>query len=336
MKSINYININTEYILDNLKIIKEKYPYPNYILNVSNHAFAHGMYLIKTLDEQIDYLYVNHFEDLLMIRKYNDAIPVIYHGEIHEDNVYDLIMNNAILVIHDLNILKDIRNLNIKDTLSFIFYIDPTGYLGISKKQDILEFLEWDNPHFNLLGVMAHLQEKDYEEFKHIIRPINNSKLMILNSEEDKRKIQGSNTILLDFSIYGINKIKRKLFQKNEVLLKQAFSLYSKVISVKKDVNHKKNNFIAVIPFGYHHGMSDEIKFVYLNSKLYPVQKVFSETSYLLVDENVEKGMLVEITSLHNPLENYFSSYPLSYFQLFNSNIPIVYHDYILEKMLIY
>ena len=53
----------------------------------------------------------NHFKDLLLIRKYNKEIPVIYEGVIHEDNVYDLVMNNAILVIHDIKTLEMIREL---------------------------------------------------------------------------------------------------------------------------------------------------------------------------------------------------------------------------------
>ena len=336
MKSVNYIKINTQNILDNLSYIRNNYPYPNYILKVSNHAFSHGMYLIKMLAESITYLYVNHFDDLLMIRKYNQDIPVIYDGEIHEDNVYDLMMNNAIVVIHDFAVLQNIRNLNIKDNLSFIFYVDPPGYVGICNKQDILDFLEWDSKHLECLGVMAHLNEKNYDDFKYIIRPIANSKLMILNFEEDKRKIQGSNTLLLDQSIYGINQIKKKLFQKSDTPLKQAFCLYSKVICVKEEVHNKKSKYIAVIPFGYHHGMNEAIKNVYIRDQLYPVIEIFDEFTYVLVDERINKDIEVEITSENNPLENYFSNQTLNYFSLFNSNIPIIYDDYILEKMLIY
>ena len=336
MNNINYIKINTQNILENIQYIKAYYPYSYYIFDVSNNAFCHGMYLIQYIKEQVDYFYVNHFQDLLLIRKYDQSVPVIYGGEINENNIYDLIMNNAIVVIYDIHTLKMIQGLNIKDLLSFILYIDPKGYLGISNKQDILDFLENSNSYFKLLGIMAKLEEKDYDDFKYIIRPISNLKLMILNSEDDKRKIQGSNAIKLDYSIYGMHPVKKKLFQKKEPVFKQAFSLYSEIINIKEITHNKKTKFIAVVPFGYHHGMSDVIKYVYIQKQLYPIINVTDEFVHVEVDENIHKGMKVEITSENNPLENYFPAQTLNYFTLFYTNIPIAFDDYILEKTLIY
>lgn len=323
-------------MLGNIQYIKTNYNYSYYIMDVSNNAFCHGMYLIQYLDKQVDYLYVNHFSDLQLIRKYNPNIAVIYNGEVTQDNVFDLIMNNAILVIHDITILKMIHQLQIKDHLDFIFYIDPTGYYGISSKEDILDYLELDNKYLNLIGIMAHLEEKTYGDFKYIIRPIRDVSLMILNSEEDKRKIEGSNAILLDSSIYGIHLAKKKLFQKSETCFKQIFTLYSHIEHVKKVSNNKKVQYIGVIPFGYHHGMNDAIKNVFIQNKLYRVDKIMNEYTYILGDETLKKDMEVEITSMNNPLENYFSMQTLNYFSLFNSNISIIFDDYILEKTLIY
>ena len=193
MKKINYIKINTKNMLANIEYIKTYHHYSYYILDVSNNAFSHGMYLIKYLHELIDYLYVNTFLDLQLIRKYDPNIPVIYNGEITEDNVFDLIIHNAIIVVYDIDTLKMIHSLNIKDSLNFIFYVDPTGYYGISSKQDILDYLNWDHKYLNLFGIMAYLDEKNYDDFKYIIRPIQNGQLMILNHEEDKRKNNSNN-----------------------------------------------------------------------------------------------------------------------------------------------
>ena len=336
MDKMNYIKINTKNMLDNIHYLKDTYPYSYYIVDVSNNAFHHGMYLIKYLDKQIDYLYVNHFHDLLLIRKYHVDLPVIYDGEINEDNIYDLIMNNAILVIHDLSILEKVKCLSIKDPVSFVFYIDPEGFYGIHRKEDILDYLEWDFKYFHLLGVMARLNEKNYDDFKYIIRPLNHLDLMILNQEEDKRKIQGSNAIKLDYSIYGLNVPKKKLFQKQENNLKQIFTLSSKIVLIKKEIQNKKERFVAVIPFGYYHGMNDQINSVWIHHKLYKVLEIFHEFMYVEVDYSIEKGMKVEITSEHNPLENYFRVQPLNYFSLFHSNLSIVYDDYILEVASMY
>ena len=118
--SINYIKINKQNLEDNILTIKKRYSFSYYILDVSNHAFYHGLYLVKYLDVKIDYLYVNHFNDLIWVRKYQSDIPVIYDGEIDEDRLYDLIMMNAIVVVRDISILKLVRSLNLHDTFSFL------------------------------------------------------------------------------------------------------------------------------------------------------------------------------------------------------------------------
>ena len=156
MNYVNTIKINTNNLLSNIDTIKENYAYSYIILDVSNNAFNHGMYIIHYLKDKIDYLYVHDLSDLLLIRKYDKDIPVIYGGKVHQDNVYDLIINDAILVISNMEILKNIKSLNIKDKVTFILGIDPKGYFGIAKKEDILDFLEWDHKYFELALLYPH------------------------------------------------------------------------------------------------------------------------------------------------------------------------------------
>ncbi len=335
MDRINYIEIKKDNLLENVRFIKNNYKYDNYIFDVSNNAFFHGMYLINYLKDITNYLYVNNFDDLRLIRKYDENILVIYNGEVRESNVYDLIMNNAIVVIHDIDTLKKIKELKIKDELKILFYIDPQGFYGINKRQDILDFLEDDYKYFKLWGIMANIQEKDYEEFKYIIKPLTNLKLMILNHENDKRKIHNSNALLLDYSLYGINGDKKGIFLKKEKPLKQVFIFHSKVINIKEEKHNKKEKYIAVVPLGEYQGMRKEIKKVWINKRSYAVFKVMKDATYIIVDKDVKKDMNVEITSENNPLENYFDD-TINYFGLFNLNMPIVYDNYVLEKTLIY
>ena len=329
MNDSSYVKIDVNCIYENIKYIKKEYPFLYYIMDVSNEAFSHGMYLTLYLEDQIDYLYVHNLEDVIQIRKYHASIPIIYNGVITSDNVFDLIINNATLVIHDADTLKMIKELDIKDDLNFLFYVDPAGFTGISKKQDILDFLEWNMKHLHLVGVMAQIEEKDYDDFKYIIRPIADSPLMILNYEKDKRKIQGSNAILLDESIYGINPVVKKLFAKNDKKMRQAFTLYTKISKVQIETTKNKCKYIAVVPFGYVQGMSKKIEKVFIQNKLYEVLRITSEYTYILVDEHITKDMEVEITSVRNPLEDYIPEQTLSYFRLLTQASPIIYDDYI-------
>ncbi|CDF11517.1 alanine racemase [Mycoplasma sp. CAG:776] len=336
MNDINYIKISTQNLLYNINSLKKDYSYSYYILDVSNNAFFHGMYLLKYLKQDIDYLYVSHFQDLQLIRKYDQSIPVIYGGNVSLDNIFDLIMNNAIVVIRNLKLLKQIKELNIKDSFSFLFQIDPNGIYGIDDKQDILDYLEWDHKHFNLLGIIAQITEEDYDNFQYIIRPLSNLKLVILNHEENKNRIHDSNAIKLDKSVYGINFHKKRIFQKNIQTYHQIFTLHSKIKTIKEINYNKKIQYVAIIPFGYDHGMNDIIKNVYIKNKLYSVKRITNEFTEILVDEAIKKDMDVEITSSNNPLENYFQLQTLNYFALFHFYIPVVFDDYILEKTLIY
>lgn len=332
---INKIKINTNYLIANIKYLKSKYCYNKYIVDVSNQAFYHGMYLVQYLKEVVDYFYVNNFLDVLAIRKYDTDIKIIYDGPISEDNLYDLIINNAIIVMRNMDTLNLIKDQKIKDAVSFLLAIDLEELVGIAQKTEIANYLENLNKNTRLLGVVAELKENDITEVKDIIRPIETSPLLILNHECDKEKKQGS-AVKLDYSIYGINDTKKKLFQKKQRPLKQILCLSSKIICIKKQVHKNNIKYVAVIPFGYYHGMNSAITKVFIKEKLYPVFKITNQFTYLLVDDKIKEDTEVEITSENNPLENYFPNNPLNYFSLFYNNIPIIYDNYVLEKSFIY
>ena len=87
----NIANVNIDNLKFNISDLKEKFSFKNYILNVSNNAFGHGIKLIKYLNDEFQYVYTNNFQDVLNIKKYNHKIKIIYSGSISEDNIYDLV-----------------------------------------------------------------------------------------------------------------------------------------------------------------------------------------------------------------------------------------------------
>lgn len=333
----NYVEININNLKDNIRYLKNKYKYDYYIMDVSNNAFNHGMYITKYLSEEIDFFYVNSFSDVQLIRKYNKNSAIIYNGAISQDNIYDLVMNNAIIVIKSLESLKDIIDLNIKDAIQILLNIDIDGNFGINSKNVVREILELiQDSKIECLGVMAQVIEEKYDEFKFIISPLKSVKLMILNKESDKNKIKGSNAIKLDYSIYGINNMKKKLFKKEVQELKQVFTLNSQVVNLQKKVKNKKEKLIATIPFGYLNGMLDTINKVYINSKLFQVIEINDVYTLVEVDDSVRIEDKVHIISSNNSLENFINSNILISLGLFSGNLSIVYEDYTLEKTYVY
>lgn len=323
MEYESYVNVNIKNLKENLKYIKNNYAYDYYILNVSNEAFYHGMYIINYLTG-IDYLYVNSLNDLRLVRKYNKNIAVIYDGIINEDIIYEGIINNAILVIKDKSVLS---MGDIKDDLEFIVKVDPLGYEGLSKKVDMQDIFDLanSNSHLKFKGIMAKLEEQNYDDFKYITSVVKNWDLLILNFEDDKKKIRNSNAILVDYSIYGYNNIKKSLFKKEEGNLKQVFSLNSKIVNIVKETKKKKTIYLGIVPLGYYRGIGDKLTKVRINNKFYLIQKITSQYMIVVVDEDIKINDKVIITDESLPLENYYDGNILGYLATWGKNLPVIY-----------
>lgn len=325
MKNIAYVSIDN--LKHNILEFKKNYSYKNYILNVSNNAFCHGIELIKYLDDEFQYLYTNNFRDVLNIKKYNHKMKIIYSGIISEDNIYDLILNDVILVIKSKDIMDYILNLKIKDKFDIIFSIDNLGFNGFNSKhelEDILEDIKKD-VHINILGVIAKLEEKDYLDFKYITSSLKDLELVILNNENDKNKIKGSNAIIVDKSIYGIDTSKKKLFDKSVSTLKPILATFSYINKIVVSNIKKKELYYAVIPFGFNNGLSKNISKVFINDKFYILKEIKDEYSIIIVDDSIKENDIVEIIGVNNKLDSYIKDDIFNYIYFITSNLSINY-----------
>ena len=285
---MNYVNIKIKNIQDNIDYIKNNFNYKYYILDVSNNAFYHGMYIINEI-KKIDFLYVNNFKDLLLVRNYNKNIPTIYSGNID----------------------------------------DPKGYKGFNNQEEIKKLLSFinENKHIKILGIIATICEDDYDSFKDIILPLPLLEVVILNNENDKNKIKGSNAIKLDNSIYGFNKVKKEVFKKEIKVYKQAFTIKAKIINIKNEKRKKKDIRLGIINIGFKNGMIDKITKVKINNILYEVSMITEEYSLILIDDNVKVNDWVIITDEDNPLQNYIDGNIWQYLSFLENKFPILYDE---------
>ena len=326
---INNININLDNLNSNIKYLRTNYNYKYFIMDISNNAFNHGMFLINNITN-IDFLYTSIFNDILLVRKYNKDLPLIYSGYLTEDIIYDLIINNTIIIIKNI---KDLQNLNIKDNLEIILNIDIKNYLGLNSKTQILDIIDIlnSNKHIHLKGIISNITLEEYDELKYLISPLKDLDIICLNNEENKDKIKISNTIKLDYSIYGLNKYKKSIFKKEDQPLKQIFTLKTKIINIICETKKKKEIIYGIIPLGFYNGLLENITKVLINNTFYNIFKINQEYSLIIIDETINLNDEVIITNNINPLENYLNGNILNYFNLF-TNIPITYND----KTLIY
>ena len=153
MDNINYINISRNVLDDNIKSLKNKFKYDYYILDVSNNAFGHGMFIMKNLE--IDYLYTNSLKDVYNIRKYDKDIPVILNDKVNEDNILDAINNNIILIIQRVQDLKEINEFDLFDNINIILNIDVDNNYGIGNREEIKDAIDiiTNNKRINLMGI---------------------------------------------------------------------------------------------------------------------------------------------------------------------------------------
>ncbi len=303
----NYAHINIDNLKYNIHEFKNNYDYKNYILNVSNDAFYQGIELVKYLNDDFNYVYTNNFLDVLNIRKYNHKMKIIYSGLITEDNIYDLILNDVIIVIKSKDIMDYILSLNIKDKFEIIFRIDKFGFNGFNSKheiEDILEDIKKDI-HINILGVIANIKEDDYLDFKYITTPLKDLELVILNNENDKNKIKGSNGIIVHKSIYGIDTSKKKLFNKNVSNLKPILEVYSFVNKIEKVINKGKELYYIIIPMGLVDGIHPNITKVFINGKFYNIKEINEEYMIAMGDNLVKTLDKVEIIGFNNRLDSF-------------------------------
>lgn len=92
----------------------------------------------------------------------------------------------------------------------------------------------------------------------------------------------------------------------NQLNLKTAFTLYSEVVSIRQVTKDeivgynalykvKNDAFIATIPIGYADGIEKNFLHVVINQQKYPIIADSMDMIMVLVDNKIQKGMLVEI-----------------------------------------
>ncbi len=121
----------------------------------------------------------------------------------------------------------------------------------------------------------------------------------------------------LDISLKGkLRALKLNHFKKrnnisktnleNQLNLKTAFTLYSEVVSIRQVTKDeivgynalykvKNDAFIATIPIGYADGIEKNFLHVVINQQKYPIIADSMDMIMVLVDNKIQKGMLVEI-----------------------------------------
>lgn len=363
-----FARIDGNILKNNIIDIKNKYSnYEYYIGVVKNNAYGHGIYVVNDLIAGgINYLAVSSLEEALEIRKYNLEIPILCLEPIEIEYVYDAINNNVTITIESLEYLQELNELKLKDVLKIHIKIDSgMNRLGVKSSKTLNKVIQIirDNKKFYLEGIYSHfatsgISDKNWDlqlaNFEKITKDIDLNKIPIVHLGRsltlvNHPKISFCNGIRLGIVMFGFaqNMNKGNFFQEakrvrilkkynisetyrtNNLLLRTAFSLYSKVFSVRKlkegefvgyNANFvaKEQIYVATIPIGYADGVTKKFKFVNIKGKKFEIIADTMDMIMVKVDKNIKIGDKVEIFGDSIKISSVTTNLGINAYHLFN------------------
>lgn len=307
MKYETLMEIDLKKLKNNVRLLCESYSdYKYKIANLKDNAYGMGLNIINTLvDNGINYCVVGSIKDALEIRKYNNDISILVSYNVTEEEVYDALNNNIALTIADLEYLRSIICLNIKDDLKLQILIDNgSNRIGIKNNLELKEAIEIINSHEHLIleGIYTDLTTIGVEDeyyyhqvntFYQIVSNFLDLNIMIHLNEPVMyhQKLVYVNGIGFDLSLLGIEEnidddfftnMRIKNIQKRygdlqfpDIDLQLIFNITSEVMSVGKvskgDLvgrNYVANEdmVVAVVPIGHKDGITKAISYVGINN----------------------------------------------------------------------
>ena len=307
MKYDTLMEIDLKKLKNNTKLLCKSYgDYQYKIASLKDNAYGMGLNIVNTLvNNGIDYILVGPIKDALEIRKYNNDVPILVSYNVTEEEVYDAINNNITLTIADLEYLRSIICLNIKDNLKVQILVDNgSNKIGIKNNLELKEAVNLieENKYLELVGIYTDLttigveDEYYYHQVNTFYQVISNyleSGLMIHLNEPIMyhQKLAYVNGIRFDLSLIGIEEninddwftnmriknIEKKYgdLQFPNIDLQLIFTISSEVVSVGKvskgdlvgrNYIAKEDMNVAVVPIGHKDGITKAISYVGINN----------------------------------------------------------------------
>jgi alanine racemase len=334
MNSKGYVVVNTDILNENINNVKECFKkYENIIVNLSHNAYGHGLEIMKFfVSRDIKNFFVDNLDDALKIRKFGNDFTIICSELIDKEYIYDAINNNIIIRVSNIDYLKQIIELNLKDDLSVELLIDTgCGSFGINNINEVYDLLK-DEKHIHVKTITTILSDTeidspDYDwqvsKLHHLLDDINLENIIVYLNQKAGcyKKLSFCNGILLGDLIYGFKKNIERNFLDNlkfnnnlkkynilnkinhtNIIVKPSIRIETKVISINEyyknsifyNVQFEDKALIAILPMGYNDGLNDNIE-VIIGNNTYEVLNVTHNYTYILVNDEIKVNDMVMI-----------------------------------------
>ncbi|GGA92685.1 alanine racemase [Ornithinibacillus halotolerans] len=325
-----WAEINLDAIKYNITQIKEKLPQDsNIIAVVKANAYGHGIVPVakKALESGANALAVAILEEAIILRNSSITVPILVLGWVPAKYVPIAAKYQITLTVFRKDWLEEVKQLSLQRPVSVHIKLDTgMGRIGLRSDEELISILQEidNNNDINLTGIFTHFataDEKDLEYFerqikrleelldvfyKHWRSPVT---VHIGNSAASVRFPEKMhNSIRFGISMYGLypSKIVK---EENNITLKPAFSLHSKLINVKKIAKGEsvsygrtyiasEDEWIGTIPIGYGDGWTRKLQgmSVLVNNRKMPiVGRICMDQMMIRLDKAYEIGTTVTL-----------------------------------------
>ena len=301
MKYETKMEIDLKKLKNNILLLDKSYrDYQYKLANLKDNAFGMGLSIVNTLvDNGINYIVVGALKEALEIRKYNRKVPILVTVDLSDEEIYDAINNDITICISDLEYLRSILCLSIKDRLRVQILIDNgSNKMGLSNNLELREaiklldeakYLELDGIYTDLttIGVEEEYYYQQIDTFYQIISNYLDRDIIIHLNEPIMyhKKLNYVNGIRFDLAMLGIEEninddwftnLRVKNIQKKygdlefpNIDLQLIFTITSEVASIasvsKGDLvgrNYiaRDDMLVAIVPIGHKDGITKAIE----------------------------------------------------------------------------
>lgn len=319
--------INLDAIYNNVKnIVNHVGKKMNVYAVVKANGYGHGDIEVAkvALEAGATHLAVAFLDEALKLRQVLKDTPILVMGAIRTSDIELAAKNNISISVHDMEWFKELLDYD-KEQIKIHLKIDSgMNRIGFKDNKSTIEFINKlrKNDSIILEGLFTHFSTADnsnddyfnyqLNNINNLINKINTNAFEIVHIANSATTIHHTDEIMisngyrLGIAMYGL---RPSYDIELPFKLEQAFSLYSKIIQVKKlnkgekvgyGATYETSNeeYIATIPIGYADGIirANQGRKVAINAKRYEiVGRVCMDQLMVRVDETVKLGDTVEL-----------------------------------------
>ncbi len=333
-----WAEIDLDKISQNIKSFKKHLPDQKIMAVVKANGYGHGAFQIarEALDAGAEWLAVSMLDEALALRKQRITAPILVMNRIRPEYVNLAAENEISLTVFQKEWLVDAET-HLKGTnhqpLNIHLKIDTgMGRVGIKEESELHDISLYikHSEMFHLDGVFTHFatadewesdlfeeQRKKFIKYIDLLQDWGMKPALIhsANSAAALRKVEGPfNLVRLGISMYGLapsGELKEDL----PFSLKEAFSLHSQLIHVKKlmpgdTVSYgaaytaKEEEWVGTLPIGYADGWQRRLSpgaFVLIKGKRMPIiGRICMDQCVVRLPERIDVGEVATLIGRQN------------------------------------